>query len=199
MDEKKKKIILNIFGWMFIILGIIAFINGLIRWGYEHVLWLSYFGLLIIGIGTLKRSSFLIMSQLNFLTIPYIIWDIDFFYVFFSGKSLFGLTDYIFNNFVLSNLITLQHLFTVPLGFYLVYLIKIKRKDSWKLSCVYLTFMFFISQIFSSVESNINCVYRSCLKGIGIGYYPILWFVILFGLVFLTMFIVNKIGILHSN
>ena len=107
------------------------------------------------------------------------------------GQTLFGVVDYFFlPGPLLGKIISLQHLFTIPLGIYLLFLVKLKRKDAWKLSFVTLIILFLITRIFTLEIDNINCVYQSCINySIGNGIYPFIWFAVSF----LGVFITNKI------
>lgn len=80
MNEKTKNIILNLIGILYIILGIGAIINTIyLELGLAPILWFSYIGIILIGIGVLSKNHLLILSQLNILIIPYLFWNIDFF------------------------------------------------------------------------------------------------------------------------
>ena len=91
------------------------------------------------------------MSQVYILTIPLLIWNIDFFYWLIFDKPLWGITDYFFVNnvFNLGKVISLQHLFTIPLSIYAANLIGVKRRDAWKWSFIQ------IILVFSFYENNI--------------------------------------------
>ena len=200
LSERGKRIILNILGIFFITLGITAVLNTIYQGNLEHILWSSFFILLLVGIGILRRSTFLIVGLINIAAIPYTLWSIDFIYLVSTGQSLLGITDYFFiPGPLLGKIITLQHLFTVPLSFYAIYLIKLKRNDAWKLSFILLISIFFVTRLFTSEENNINCVFSSCLNIPIQGYYPIIWFTLSFSMVILTNFLINRMGFLREK
>lgn len=179
MDNVFAKNLLRILGVIYVILGIIAFYNAIRYTETAGILWFSYVAFFLIGIGLLTRSSYLIASQLNIVLIPYIIWNIDFFYVLFTGNSLWGITNYFFTpRQTLAQLISLQHLFTIPISLLAIYLIKLKRKDFWKFSALQVAIFFFLVRIFSSSRENINCVFENCIPfQIIPGPYFFSWFV----------------------
>ena len=181
MDKKDLKRFLaaaGIFlGILFVFLGLLAYYNGLKISGFAGILWFSYTALLLIGIGILTKNPYLIASQVNIVFIPYLFWNVDFFYVLFTGNSLFGITDYFFQSRpLLSQIITLQHVFIIPISFLALYLMELKRKDFWKLSVIEVAVFFFIIKILKPTE-NINCIFENCLPfEIQIIPYEITWF-----------------------
>ena len=178
---------LSIVGGLFLILGILAYYNGFQASGLAGVLWFSYIALFLIGIGILTKNSYLIGSQINIIFIPYIVWSIDFFYVLITSESLWGITNYFFTSRpILSQIITLQHLFIIPVSLMSLYFIKLKRNDFWKLSLIEVATFFFLIKIINPAE-NINCVFENCLPlQITLIPYPLLWFLIYIVMIFLT-------------
>jgi len=178
---------LKILGIAYLLLGTVALVNG-ISVNISNVFWYSYIAMFIIAIGLLRKDSFLLSSQLNILFIPYIIWNIDFFYRIIVSKPLFGLTDYFFiQGPLIGKIVTLQHVFTIPILLYALYRIKVYRKDTWKLSFIIVTLLYILTRIFTSPELNINCVFESCLPFINMGsLYPLVWFGALFSIIVIT-------------
>lgn len=185
--------ILQAMGFLLLILGIFAYYNGFQAWGLAGILWFSYASLFIIGIGILTKNSYLIGSQINIILIPYIIWNIDFFYVLITSESLWGITNYFFNpRPLVAQIITLQHVFIIPISFASLYLIKLKRNDFWKLSLIWISITFLLIKIINPVE-NINCVFENCLPfQITFIPYPLAWFLIYITMIFLTNFLLVK-------
>ena len=201
MDNTFAKNIIKILGVIYVILGITAFYNAIRYTETAGILWFSYVAFFLIGIGLLTRSSYLIASQLNIIFIPYIFWNIDFFYVLLTGNSLWGITDYFFTaRQTLAQLISLQHLFTIPISLIAVYLIKLKRKDFWKFSAIQVAIFFFLVRIFSSQEENINCVFINCTPfQIVPGPYALSWFVSYGIMIALATFFLTKIKAFQSK
>ncbi|MBI2449743.1 hypothetical protein HYV49_05605 [Candidatus Pacearchaeota archaeon] len=189
----QKRIILNIIGIIFLAFGIAAIVNVTLRSQYEQVIWFCYIGLVIMGIATLKQNSFWLTSQINILAFPLLFWSFDFIILIATGNSIFGLTDYFLaEDFpLISKIISIQHLFTIPLSIYALYLMKLKRNDAWKISFVQLTALFFVTRIFTSSESNLNCVYRSCFN-FTLDFYPIAWFIAGSLMILITNFIIVR-------
>jgi len=195
MQQKTKNIILKVLGIFFIFYGISAMVYSILRGNPAWVFWLCYIGMILIGIGALTKNSFLIASQLNILTIPLVLWIVDFFLVLITGNGPLGIAQYFFDEMlIVARLISLEHLFLVPLGFFLIYLIGLKRKDSWKISTVQLIIVFTIQHLLKASESNVNCAFENCYSFLPqfIATIPG-WFVINFAMVFIVVFIINNI------
>jgi hypothetical protein len=175
-----KYIFLDFFGIYFILIAILAFYNAIFNLSPASVFWLSYFAFLFIGIGMILRKAYLIGSQLNIIFIPNIFWNIDFIYRIIKSESLLGLTDYFFKQGapLISQIVTVQHLFIIPISIIAIYFIKLKRQDFWKLSIVQVFIIFILTRVFSDKELNINCVFTNCFSGTTNSLYPFQWFII---------------------
>jgi len=186
---KHENIILKVIGILFIAFGISAYVNSLQYGTPGQVFWFCYFALVFIGIGILIKKSSIVLTQLNIVTIPLLIWIIDFFYVLITKGTLFGITNYFFiGGPIAGKIISLQHIFTIPLAIFSLYLLKIKREDLWKFSFIEMALIFVISKLFTAEEYNINCVYRNCMNfSLGpLWFHPYLWLISAFLLVFIT-------------
>ncbi len=192
MKEKGKKIILNIIGVYFLILGITAILLSLLRQMPTQILYACYIGIILIGIGILTRKSFLILSQIYIITIPSIVWGIDFFHWLIFKTPLWGMTDYFFFNsaITLDKFVSLQHFYAIPLAIYTAKLIG-KGKNAWKLSLIQLLIIFIAVKILSPPELNINCVFYSCVNINWMLPYNIVWFLISFSIVGITALLLN--------
>ena len=195
----KKERITNSVGAIFLIFGTIAILNAVKLGDVPGILWFCYMGLIILGIGFLKKSYFLVESQLNILMIPLTIWVFDFIYFIIFGKSLLNIVDYFFiAGPIPGKIITSQHLFTIPLALYSLRFITPKRKNSWIFSIVQISILFVITRILTNPERNINWVYHTSLN-LTIPYYPLLWFFLVFVMIFLTNFLLRKFQDLNSK
>lgn len=193
MKLKTNKLIVSILGIYFFSLGVLAVVNVFILKDYPGLLWMCYFGLLFIGFGMLIRNSSFILSQLNILMIPLIVWNVDFFYRLITSKSFLGITDYFFmERTTLGDIITLQHIYLLPFAFYAIYLIGLKRNDAWKISFVEVIVAFFIGLLFTSASENVNCVFNPCLNVVNFSglFYNFIWFVMFFSMILITNFLV---------
>ena len=199
--EKNKQLILDIIGFVLFSLGIAAIANSFFIQNPTQILWSCYLGLVIMGIGIIKRNSFLIMSQVYILALPVLVWDIDFLYHLIFNAPLFGITDYFFTDkvFNLSKLISLQHLFSIPLAIYATKKIGLKRRDAWKWSFIQIIVIYALVRILTSPESNINCVFNPCVNVYFGLPYRLTWFLIIFGTTILTSFITNKFLIKNKS
>ncbi|MDP4038956.1 MAG: hypothetical protein Q8P57_00015 [Candidatus Pacearchaeota archaeon] len=195
----QKKLILNILGVFFLALGILAMINTIyqgVNYGVDlaSILWFSYIGMILLGIAILKKDSDLVLSQINILGIPYVFWNIDFFYYLIKGKTLFGLVDYFFESGALfGKIISAQHLITIPLGLFAIYLIGLKTKNAWKLSFIQIFIVFIITRIATTPAENVNCVFKNCANfDFGIPY-VLEWFLSYLIMIFITNWIICRI------
>ncbi len=162
----KSQSIIKAIGSILLILGIVAVIISLKTREPSHILWLCYISLILIGAGIIKGNSYIIASQLNIIAIPAIFWSIDFFYMAITNKPLWNITSYLIgaDTTTLSYFISMQHIFTLPLALYSVYMLKLRRKDFWKISVMQAAAIFILSYIFSSREANINCIFSPCFS-----------------------------------
>ena len=143
----KVDFLLKFIGCFFFLIGIMGIILSIKIGSFDKVFWFCYIGLILMGIGAFRKDSNLITSQVNIMTIPLIIWSIDFFSILFFKISLFKISEYFFSPgfSFLSRLISLQHLITLPLAFYCIYIIGLNRKDNWKISFFEIFLIFIIS------------------------------------------------------
>lgn len=196
----KKQIIIQLIGFFILAIGIIATINSTIIYGFQSTLWFCYIGLTILGLAIILKNPFLIVGQLNVLCIPLIIWTIDFFYLAFSNSPLWGITNYFFQpGPAISKLITLQHIFTVPLVVLALFILKTELKQekldkikySWIFSFAEIFILFFTTKILTNPQLNINCVFKFCGDISAPFYYPAAWFSIFAIMIVITNLVAN--------
>lgn len=193
--------LLKIIGIFFILLGIGEFILAFYNGKYQDFFWFCYSGHILIGLGILFGNSYLILIETNILLIPLIIWDLDFFYILFTGNSI-GVADYFFIEKVplISNLISLHHLYTPLLLFFSLYIIKIKRKDAWKISFLQMTALFILVRMLNIIQTNnVDCAFHSCIPMKLLIPYEINWFIGAFLLVIITNSIITRISCLEDK
>jgi hypothetical protein len=193
LNDNVRNLILVIMGVFFISLGMAAIFASLYISRPHQIFWLCYMGLILLGIGMIRKDSFLIASQLNILLIPFIFWNIDFFYYLFNNAPLWGLTDYFFSEefYLAGKIISSQHFLSIPLSFLGLWLIGLKRKDSWKVSLIQVAIVFVSVRLFTPVDANINCVFDRCLElTLGLPYF-IEWFTIYGLMIILSSIIIN--------
>ncbi|MFH1918215.1 MAG: hypothetical protein ABIJ14_03900 [Nanoarchaeota archaeon] len=197
MNKKQKLILLDILGVFFLFWGIVAISLSMYNQNPTQILYMCYLGLVLIGVGILTKRSFIIMSQVYILAIPLIVWDIDFLHWLILNKPLFGITNYFFaeGHSLLGKIISLQHLFTVPIAVYAASLIGIKRKDAWKWSFIQIILVYIFVSLFTPSDININCIFNPCIN-IHFGLpYRLTWFLIIFSLTFLSSLGINLIAL----
>lgn len=201
MQDRFSLNLLRVLGVVYILLGILAFYNAIKYTETAGILWFSYFAFFLIGVGLLTKNSYLISSQLTIIFIPYLFWNIDFFHMLFTHSTLWGITDYFFaSRPTLVQLISLQHLFTIPVSLFAIYILKLRRKDFWKFSAIQVTIFFFLVRLFSSPERNVNCVFENCIPfQIVPGPYAFSWFVSYGIMIALTTLFLTHVKAFNKN
>ena len=189
MENKK---LLNLLGFLFLLTFLGAILNNIYYDNIKGILWMCYLGLFIIGIGLIYKKSSLIVSQLNIVAIPSTIWAVDFLSFFFIGRTLFGITDYMFTTGnIIGKIISLQHVFTLPISLYSLSILKVKNKNIWIISFIQLIVVYFLTLMLTNPEGNINYVYNSNITQIEFGlFYSIIWFLSSFICIYLTNYLI---------
>ncbi len=192
---KDKPRILKLIGIFFILIYLNTAIYLIHSNQYYKFLWFCYIGLIIVAWGVLTNNSYLIMSQINILTIPCILWTCDFFYILFTKKPWINLANRFFfsTDPLMSKLISLQHIYIIPIAILAIYLIKVKKTDAWKLSCLQLVIILILSRLFTPRSKNINCVFHSSLPFLSGNYYLLKLIVYFFIGILLTDKVLNFI------
>lgn len=187
---------INFIGLLLLTWGVWAIIDNILKanTGIAPVLWMSYICLIILGIGILRKNSSLIASQIAIIFIPYIFWNLDFFFQLITKESLFGITDYFFKPGALSGkIIALQHIFNLPLSIYAMSLIGLNKSKFYIISFVQVTLVFIISRLVTNYDQNVNCVYKNCANfSFGLPYI-LEWFIAQFLMICLTSWLLVKI------
>ena len=182
-------------GIIFLFFGIGAIFNTIyLESGVAPILWMCYICMILLGIGSLRRDSFLIVSQLNLLAIPLLFWNIDFFYRLFSGHTVFGIVDYFFvSGPIFGKIISSQHLITLPLALFALWLIKLKKREAWKISLFQIVIVYLASRLTTNPIQNVNCVFHSC-SNLTINFLPywINWFAGYVIMIFATQWVIWK-------
>ncbi len=175
----KQKTFFKFFGALFIVTGAVAITYSITTGMTTQVIWYCYAALIINGIALLRRDGTLIGSQLMVLTVPYIAWNVDFFYQLITDTPLWGITSYFFiPGLWLPKLTTLQHIITIPILLYALSHTKMRNKDAWKLGSMTIVIVFILSRAFTQRIDNVNCVYHSCITFITLTvWYPLFWFI----------------------
>ena len=191
----KQKTLIAI-GIFFIAFGTFAMDYAIFRGEPSWLLWSCYIGLIIIGLGALLQKGYLIASQLNILTLPLILWQIDFIYYLFFDQYLFGISQYFFSPELLplARFISLEHLFLLPLAFVVLWLVGLNWRHSWQISLGQLIISAFLLYVFTDGSQNINCVFQSCLSFISTSpWYLMKWLIIASTMVIGTNWLINRL------
>ncbi len=176
------------------LIGITPAITFLLFGNAQYIVWFSNHTFIIIGIGLLLNSRFLVFAELCLGLLPEAYWSIDFISKLLTGKFLFGTTAYMFNNgsFDLVHLYSLQHLLFVPMALLALFWLGGPIKKAWIGSVVHMGILFFVSRLFP-VKYNLNCVFNSSFLPVQFTkYYQIIWPIIILINIFLVYFVFMK-------
>jgi len=193
----------NLIAIFLIFFGIFSITYSFLFRTIDELFWFCYIGLIITGIGILKQNKNLILSQINLLAIPSFLWIFDFIAILLTKKSFFNLATYFFSPefSIIEKVISLEHLFLVPIGLFFLLIIKPKTKqklskNSWIISLTEATLIFIILKIIyltTNLPKNINCVNHSCFNNFSPVYYPLMWITSMFAIILLTDFLLNNL------
>lgn len=192
MKEKQKNIILYSITILFSITFGLIIANFVYAKTYYAFFWSSYITLSIIIIGLLKKNSNIILSQLIILWIPNLFWTFDFFYMTFSGNSLFGIVNFFPKEIFLLKLASLEHIYVIFLSLLALSILKVKKNYKILLaSLVEITLIFFLT-LFFAPKRSINCLDLSCIT-VPLNFLPsyLIWFILTFSFITVSYFIIT--------
>ncbi len=196
MKERHKSIILHSVSAILFLFVLLAIIEQVRLRQYMNLLWLCYFNMALISIGIIAKKPNLILSQILILMIPDLLWIFDFFGILVTGTPVLGTARYFFagNRDLLSQILSVQHLFTIPLSLLVLSLVKIKK--SYKalfISFIEIT-LFFVLSYFIPGNYGVNCLPTSeictSLQMPKFIPYPLFWFAVEFSFIIVSYFIV---------
>ena len=184
----------DVVGVGLILVGVFAIGYNLFLGNFDAILWFCYLSLIITGFGIVAENGDVIVTQLNILTIPALIWTVDFAFML-AGHSPFGITTYFWGEGLIAKIISLQHLVTVPLAFYCLSIVKFGKTGMWKFSFLQAIVIFGLSRFFTHPLNNINYVFGSPFFMNNLGeVYPFVWFAVAFVAIFVTNFLIVRMS-----
>ena len=203
MNEAKKRVVLNGIGVVFLFFGVLSVINSVfILQNYGQLVWVCNISLFILGYALLRRNSYLLVGQLCILLIPVLYWNVDFFYVLLFKGSLWGISNYFFEWGGLQDfgrLVTLYHLFSLPLSLYALYLMKRESVHEWVFSVIQITVLFVLAKLFTNSDHNINCVYDACVPiSLGLSH-EATWFILYIVMIGVTYIFLHNLPFLQKR
>lgn len=193
--------VLNLIGIFLLGWGLVAIGNSVYLGEPYFILWFCYVGLVAGGLGILFRNGSVLAAQIVILGIPLIVWSFDFLFYVFTGNFIVGVSDYFFqgDRTSLANFISLQHLFTVPLGLFALWKIKFERGRFFYVVFGELIVVFFLSRVFTPVGENVNCVFESCIPLTFTIPYFLSWFLVYSLIILSTYFILLWSGLFEKK
>ncbi|MEK6881007.1 MAG: hypothetical protein AABY22_15420 [Nanoarchaeota archaeon] len=204
IDAKNR--ISKVIGIYFLSLGVFSILySALVRKNPDQILWLCYIALVLFGFGILAKNKNLTVSQLSIQFFPLIVWNTDFFYEMITNKPLWGMTSYFFTPYhpLIAKFITLQHIYTIPLSLFAIYLIRTKERFNYKkiflISFIQMLAVFILGKLFTDPEKNMNCVFHACIPLISPIPYELLWFAVVFVIIVLSTIIFTSLPFLRKK
>ncbi|MEM4247172.1 MAG: hypothetical protein QXR48_00395 [Candidatus Woesearchaeota archaeon] len=182
----KKERVLNFLGWIFIALGLVSVITHVVFGNWRYAVWFCNHAMIISGLAIMYKNRFWLTAMLNWSLIPVSMWTIDFVSKVLFGIFPFGITQYMFEGPI--QIISLQHLFTVPLMLYAMHLLGRPTKWAWLGTTAHGIILWIISYFFITPDYNVNCAHQACTLLKGLPYYVALWPFI----AILMFFVTNK-------
>ncbi len=137
------------------------------NYGVQNFLWFSDIALLLIFLGVWANSARLISIAATLTFFIEINWCLDFFYNFFTGVTLLGMANYMFND-ELSIYLRGLSLFHLLLPVYSIKYLYLWGYDetAFRYSTILYWMIICVCYMFTSVESNINWVHYAELKNL---------------------------------
>jgi hypothetical protein len=199
MSRKKaernwKSTALNITGWFLLVLGIVTASWYVLFSRWQYSLWLCNHAMIIAGLAILFRNRFWLTAMLNWAVLPVSAWCIDFLGRLLFGVHILGITEYMFTGPMLTKLLSLQHLITVPLMLYGLLLMGRPDKKAWTGTALHAAALWAISYFIITPDYNINCAHAACSITLSwLPAYRIMWPVMAFAMFSLTNFFMVRI------
>lgn len=175
----KKEVILDALGCIFLAMGITSVVFHVFFQRWEYAVWFCNHSMLITGTAVLLRNRFWLTAMLNWSVVPITIWVVDFTGKVFFNAYVFKVTEYMFEGPVLGHIISMQHLFAVPLMLYALFLMGKPHKWAWLGTLLQSSILFVLSYFFITPDYNINCTHTACISWLNnLPYYPVSWFIL---------------------
>lgn len=175
----KKELILDILGWVFLAMGITSVVwhVGFLKW--QYAVWFCNHSMLITGTAVLLRNRFWLTAMLNWSVVPITIWVVDFIGKVLFNTHIFNVTNYMFEGPSWGHIISMQHLFAVPLMLYALILMGKPNKWAWLGTLLQSAILFVLSYFYITPDYNINCVHTACISWLEwLPAYPAAWFIL---------------------
>lgn len=197
MKEEIKNIILYSIAILFFVVVALTISSYLKQGLYFAVFWVCYTYMVLVAVGIIAKKPNLILSQIIIMLIPNLIWVIDFMIILITGNSPLGFAKYFFTGegALLSNILSLHHIYSVPLGIFALSLMKIKKSHKAILiSFVEIIFFFILGLFVIPAKHGINCLptARICSSLTFPEFipYPLIWLTVVFSFTIISYFII---------
>ncbi len=160
MEKGKENIVLYSILVVFFLLILLSVITNLILKQYMNLLWLCYINMALVLAGIIAKKPNLILSQILILMIPDLLWIFDFLGILITGTSFLGTAKYFFTGSrgLLSQIVSIQHLFTIPLSLLALSLIKVKKSYKALLISSIQIVLFLVLMSLIPGNHGVNCL-----------------------------------------
>lgn len=136
----------------------------------SQALWFCSVMVLVLGIGFLLRSGMVLVAALAMMLVVQPPWLLDFF-LQPGGKSFDGMASYVYGPGFQpwQFLITLRHVFMIPLGVLGVALLGRKSRMAYVIVIAFIAALLLSSYAVPPSEENMNCIHEPCIPGVDFG------------------------------
>jgi hypothetical protein len=194
MAKIRKNRIIHSLGWFFLVLGTITAGWYALFSKWQYAFWFCNHAMIITGIAILKKNNYLLTAMLNWSLLPVSAWIIDFLSRLLFGIHPLGITEYMFFGNWWARLLSLQHLITVPLMLYALWLVGRPDKKAWAGTTIHGIILWMISYFLITPDYNVNCVHQACTTILQtLPAYQLLWPIIAFVMFFGTNWVLVRI------
>jgi len=128
--------------------------------GPRNFLWFSDIALLATGVALWLENSLIVSTMTVGVLLPEIFWNVGFFVRLTTGRSITGLSEYMFESWrpLFSRLLSLFHIFLPPLLVWLVYVLGYDQRAFVSMTLVSLIVLP-VTYAATKPEHNINWVH----------------------------------------
>lgn len=183
----------------FLILQFFVFLGNYNSERYDVFFWFCNHTPLFFGLAFIFKKTDIIKGLINVGFLGQFIWTLDFFSKIFFDTHIFKMTMYVFEdpNGLWVLLPIGIHIFSTNVALYHTYKNE-TTSDSLLISLLYILFLYFSTILFTIEENNINWVFKiGAIINISFDYYTSLWPAMVFFLLVIPTYIIQKI--LYKN
>lgn len=182
-------------GLFFLFLQFVVILGSFRTDTFDIFFWFCNHTPLFFAIAFFIRNMNLIKAFINVGFLIQFLWFLDFLFALLFDFYIIGMTNYVFEDLVGFTILIpiLLHIFSTNVALIFTF----KEKTNYVVlfySFFYLSFLFFLTFLFTSPENNINCIYEICeFESLTFPFYTYLWVPVMFFLIILPTFYFQKL------